>query len=75
MKKYQFPVVVTKDGKGLYVGYVPSLAGCHTQAKSLPQLYKRLEEVIELCVEVERKKKQEIPQEKFISIQHMEVAV
>jgi len=30
---------------------VPSLQGCHTQAKNLGTLMKRVREVIELCLE------------------------
>ena len=30
---------------------VPALRGCHTQAKSLDTLMKRVREVIELCLE------------------------
>ena len=32
---------------------VPELKGCHTQAKSLDTLMKRVREAIELCLEVE----------------------
>jgi predicted RNase H-like HicB family nuclease len=32
---------------------VPALRGCHTQAKSLDVLMKRIKEAIELCMEVE----------------------
>ncbi len=70
---YYFSVVITQDADGTYVAHVPTLRGCHTQAKSLPVLHKRLQEAIELCVEVEKSKKQDIPQEKFIAIEQMEV--
>ena len=32
---------------------VPALRGCHTQAKTLDTLMKRIKEAIELCLEVE----------------------
>jgi len=35
----------------LPVATVPALQGCHTQAKSLDTLMKRVREVIELCIE------------------------
>ena len=41
MKK-EFNVIIEKDEKGYYVGTVPELKGCHTQAKSLDQLMKRI---------------------------------
>ena len=70
---YNFPVIITQDKNGMYVAYVPSLKGCHTQAKSLATLHKRLPEAIELCLEVERSKKHPIPQVKFIALEHIEV--
>ncbi len=50
---YSFPVVIEKDEDGYYLGIVPSLRSCYTQAKSLPELYRRLDEVIHLCLDVE----------------------
>lgn len=44
--------VVEKDREtGLYVGFVPNLPGAHTQAASLDELQKNLQEVVELCLE------------------------
>jgi predicted RNase H-like HicB family nuclease len=34
----------------LYVGYLPNWAGAHTQAESLPELYRNLHEVILLLL-------------------------
>lgn len=48
-----FDVVIERDSEGYYVGSVPGLPGCHTQAKSLDTLMKRVREAIELTVEVE----------------------
>jgi predicted RNase H-like HicB family nuclease len=47
----KFTVVIERDEAGYYVGSVPPLRGCHTQAKSLDVLMKRMREVIELCLE------------------------
>lgn len=49
----EFSVVIEKDADGYFVASVPSLHGCHTQAKSLDVLMKRIREAIELCLEVE----------------------
>ncbi|HEY2465391.1 MAG TPA: type II toxin-antitoxin system HicB family antitoxin [Steroidobacteraceae bacterium] len=49
----QFDVVVERDSEGYFVGTVPALPGCHTQAKSLDELMLRIREAIELCLEVE----------------------
>jgi predicted RNase H-like HicB family nuclease len=48
-----FNVIVERDVEGFYIGTVPELKGCHTQAKSLDTLLERIKEAIELCVEVE----------------------
>ena len=49
----QFNVVVERDTDGYFVASVPSLPGCHTQAKSLDELMQRIGEAIELCLEVQ----------------------
>lgn len=70
---YRFPVVITQGKDGMYIAHVPTLRGCHTQAKSMPVLHKRLQEAIALCLEVEHSKRQPIPQDKFVAVQHIEV--
>lgn len=54
MKKRTFNVIIERDAEGYYVGSVPELPGCHSQAKSLDTLMKRVREAIDLCLEVER---------------------
>lgn len=49
----QFHVVIERDSEGYYVASIPSLQGCHTQAKSLDALMERNKEAIELCLDVE----------------------
>jgi predicted RNase H-like HicB family nuclease len=46
-------VIIERDSEGFYVASVPSLRGCHTQARSLDELMERVREAIELCLEVE----------------------
>ncbi len=53
MSKRKFNVVIEKDEDGYYIASVPSLPGCHTQAKNLDELVKRVKEAIELYLEVE----------------------
>jgi len=48
-----FNVITERDSEGYYVTSVPELSGCHTQAKSLDTLIKRIREAIELCLEVQ----------------------
>ena len=49
----EFSVIIEKDEDGYYVASVPTLRGCHTQAKSLDLLMERVQEAIELCLEGE----------------------
>jgi predicted RNase H-like HicB family nuclease len=49
----EFSVVIERDEEGSFVASVPSLPGCHTQARSLDELMDRVREAIALCLEVE----------------------
>ena len=49
----QFDVVVERDSAGWFIGSVPAIPGCHTQAKSLDELMLRIREAIELCLDVQ----------------------
>lgn len=52
-RQKEFNVVIERDSEGYFVASVPSLPGCHTQAKTLDALIKRIKEAIEVCLEVE----------------------
>lgn len=70
---YRFPVIIEKDELGYFIGKVPSLKSCYTQAKTLSELYKRLKEVVVLCLEVEEKDfGKKIKQNEFIGVQQLE---
>ena len=64
----EFSVVIEQDEDGYFVASVPALRGCHTQAKSLDVLMKRIKEAIELCLEVE-----EPVSNQFIGVQRVAV--
>ena len=49
----EFTVVIERDEDGYLVGSVPSLKGCHTQARTMDELLERMKEAIQLCLEVE----------------------
>jgi predicted RNase H-like HicB family nuclease len=50
--KFIFTATIEKDSDtGLFIGYIPSLPGAHTQAATLDELSKNLEEVASLCLE------------------------
>ena len=69
--KRDFNVIIERDSEGYYVGSVPGLRGCHTQARSLDDLVERMKEVIELCLEVEGEGAEELD---FVGVQKVTVA-
>ncbi len=50
MKRYTAVIEKCSD-TGLYVGFVPGFPGAHTQAETLDELQKNLQEVIEMLLE------------------------
>ena len=66
--KREFHVIIERDNEGYLVATVPELRGCHTQAKSLDVLMKRVKEAIELCLEVES-----LAPTQFVGLQTVEV--
>jgi predicted RNase H-like HicB family nuclease len=55
----EFTVVIEQDEDGTYVASVPELPGCHTQAKTLDELNRRIKEAIQLYLEVVAEKEEE----------------
>jgi predicted RNase H-like HicB family nuclease len=49
--RQEFTVVIERDEEGWLVAHVPELKGCHTQARTLESLMKRVREVIALCLD------------------------
>jgi predicted RNase H-like HicB family nuclease len=66
----EFHVVIEKGEDGYYVASVVELPGCHTQAKNLEELDRRIREVIELYLEAEGK---EIHIPEFIALKKVRV--
>ncbi len=69
MKK-EFNMIIERDSEGYYVGSVPPLQGCHTQAKSLDELMERIREAIELCLEVQGESTESLD---FVGVQRVRV--
>lgn len=49
----EFDVVIERDTEGYYVASIPTLPGCHTQAKTIDELMERIREAAELCLQVQ----------------------
>jgi predicted RNase H-like HicB family nuclease len=67
----EFSVLIEKDADGYYVGSVPELKGCHSQAKSLDELMERMKDAIQLCIE----DSDEHEKINFIGVQRISVIV
>lgn len=75
MKTYKFPVLIEKDEDGLLVAKVPDLPGCHTQAKTMPDLIKRIQEAVRLYVETKKAEREQIPSYEFVGLQQIEMRI
>ncbi|MDO8834768.1 MAG: type II toxin-antitoxin system HicB family antitoxin [Vicinamibacterales bacterium] len=67
----EFNVVVERDAEGFYVASVPTLRGCHTQARSLDELMERIKEAIALCLEVDGETTETLD---FVGVQRVRLA-
>jgi len=65
-----FNVIIEKDEDGYFVASVPSLRGCHTQAKTLDELMERIKEAIQLCLEVEQ---DQLSSLEFVGVQRVAI--
>lgn len=69
--KRVFNVLMERDEDGFYVATVPDLPGCHTQARSLDELERRVREAVFLYLEASA---EEIPPElEFVGLQRIAV--
>ena len=73
MKKIFTAFVEYDEESKLYVGVIPNVPGAHTQAESLDELQRNLQEVLELCLE----ENPEIANERmhFVGTQQVEIAL
>jgi predicted RNase H-like HicB family nuclease len=75
VKNYKFTAEITWDNEvNQYIGIVPGLQGAHTQAPTLDELYKNLQDVVQLCLqEMSEEEIKELPE--FIGFQQISVAL
>ncbi len=67
----EFDVIIERDAEGYLVGSVPALPGCHTQALSLDELMQRIQEAVELYLEVQGQPATNL---EFVGVQRIHVA-
>jgi predicted RNase H-like HicB family nuclease len=68
----EFNVIIERDSEGYFVASVPSIPGCHTQAKSLDELMERIREAIKLCLEVDENQTESL---EFVGVQRIAIEV
>lgn len=73
MKK--ITILIEKDQDGYFIASAPELPGCYTQAKSLNQLIKRMEEAVDLYLETVDSEFKRNLQKDFVGIQFIEVPI
>ncbi len=71
MRQLTYTVLIEQDETGAYIAQVPDLKGCHTHARTMPDLLRRVREAIELCLEVEGKGARP---PRFVGIQQISVS-
>lgn len=73
-KNYTF--IITKGEDGYYIATVPELPGVITQAQSVPEIFPRVKEAIEVYLEALEDDKNEIQEEiKLVGVNQIEVEV
>ena len=75
MKTYKYSVLIEQDEDGMLVARVPDLPGCHTQAKTMPQLLKRAEEAIHLCLQVRKEERKTLRPDTFVGFQQLNITL
>jgi predicted RNase H-like HicB family nuclease len=71
-KKINFTVLIEKDEDGIFIASVPSLKGCHTQAKTYEELIPRITEAIQLYIDTDGE--DSVPNE-FVGIQKLQIEI
>ncbi len=72
-KILSYTAIIEKDEKSGYWAYVPAIPGCYTQGETLDELYANLQEVVELCLDVLKDKKESAPRSNFLSTTQIRV--
>lgn len=74
MKTYHFSIVIEKDKDGYFV-FCPELQGCYSQGDTYEDALENIKDVIKLHLEDRVKGKEELPENKSVSLSTVEVAI
>ncbi|NOT00110.1 MAG: type II toxin-antitoxin system HicB family antitoxin [Phycisphaerales bacterium] len=72
MRERTYTVLIEQDETGALIARVPDLRGCHTHARTMPVLLKRVQEAIKLCLDVEGKHAKPL---RFVGVQQVRIAL
>ena len=73
MSQYVFPIVIEHDEDG-YFAQCPSLQGCYTDGKTFEEVWRNIQEAVELHLEDRKAKGEPIPTPSPISLMNLEVS-
>ena len=75
-RKHVFQVIIEQDEAEYYVAECPALRACYAQGKTYEEVIENIKDVIALCLEDLKAKKQKLPKPpEIISVQRVEVTV
>ncbi len=69
MRLREYTVIISEDVDGWLYGTVAELQGCHSQAKTMPSLLKRIKQAIEACMD--DKGKPDTQASRFVGVQRV----
>lgn len=68
----QFTVYIEQDEDGMFVGYIPTIPGCHADGETQDEMLKNLSEVLKLCLR--NIDTSFIPRTHFVGIQNLDAS-
>lgn len=75
MKKHVFQVIIEEDEAGYFVAECPALKACYTQGKTYEEAIENIKDVISMCLEDLKRRRQPVPrQPEIIGVRRVEVA-
>ena len=53
-QKFHFPILIEQDEDNIYIVSCPVFKGCHSYGKTVGEAMNNIQEVIEMCLQVEK---------------------
>jgi predicted RNase H-like HicB family nuclease len=72
--RIHLPILVEQDEDDIYIVSCPVFKGCHSYGKTIDQALENIKEVIEICLE-EEKKKRPTGMNRFVGFREMEFSL